>query len=579
MAPAVPARRTGLLARVPLPLLVIGAVLVLSLVVTWSYEASNTVVPGQGLGSFTLSDYLSVFGSWSETTEVQAEPADGSSVEQGQPLAGPMVQPHALPHSHAPHHNKHPGSHHVPAHGHSHKKNLTRHWSGIVSLVIFVGGYFLVIMEDKLQPYFRKSVPMTVAAGLIWAIVSIALDGGHGAVAAAARHNLLEFGEVFLFLLVAMTYISTMEELNVFQVLRAPLADNLTTAMLMGAVLTNIGRDQEQFIILGCINVVVAANAGGAFSPFGDITTLMMWQRGKLHIVQFFALVVPSIVNWVVPATIMSLYVPKGTPSRVTGELIMLAPGGIAVVLLFLCTISMTASFHSTFHLPPVLGMMTGLGFLQMYGFFGLRKARQKGPGSDHNAEWTSDSKDKSLTKGASKGDLKAATKIEPAIDSDEEKGAYHGEKAVDRMHPLNIFRQLEKAEWDTLLFFYGVVMCVGALGLIGYLDGISQLAYEDLGPTAANVMVGFLSAVVDNIPVMYAVLSTDPTMSVNQWLLVTLTAGVGGSILSVGSAAGVGLMGQARGMYTFKEHLKWSWAVILGYAASIMAHLVINGW
>lgn len=203
--------------------------------------------------------------------------------------------------------------------------------------------------------------------------------------------------------------------------------------------------------------MVVAANAGGAFSPFGDITTLMMWQRGKLHIVQFFALVVPSIVNWVVPATIMSLYVPKGTPSRVTGELIMLAPGGIAVVLLFLCTISMTASFHSTFHLPPVLGMMTGLGFLQMYGFFGLRKARQKvtshlffafglaaaqpgggcsaarpdmhnglnvaqGPGSDHNAEWTSDSKDKSLTKGASKGDLKAATKIEPAIDSDEEK-------------------------------------------------------------------------------------------------------------------------------------------------------------
>ncbi len=100
---------------------------------------------------------------------------------------------------------------------------------------------------------------------------------------------------------------------------------------------------------------------------------------------------------------------------------------------------------------------------------------------------------------------------------------------------------------------------------------------YLDLGPTTANVLVGILSAIVDNIPVMFAVLTMDPHMSHGQWLLVTLTAGVGGSLLSIGSAAGVALMGTARGVYTFGNHLKWTWAVALGYAASIAVHLWIN--
>ena len=100
---------------------------------------------------------------------------------------------------------------------------------------------------------------------------------------------------------------------------------------------------------------------------------------------------------------------------------------------------------------------------------------------------------------------------------------------------------------------------------------------YVDLGATGANILVGILSAIVDNIPVMFAVLSMNPDMPLGQWLLVTLTAGVGGSLLSIGSAAGVALMGQARGKYTFFTHLKWTPAIALGYAASILAHLWIN--
>ncbi len=119
--------------------------------------------------------------------------------------------------------------------------------------------------------------------------------------------------------------------------------------------------------------------------------------------------------------------------------------------------------------------------------------------------------------------------------------------------------------------------MCVGALSIIGYLALVSQFMYVEMGPTFANVMVGILSAIVDNIPVMFAVLTMEPEMSQGQWLLATLTAGVGGSMLSIGSAAGVALMGQARGKYTFFVHLKWTWAIALGYAASIFVHMFIN--
>ena len=126
-------------------------------------------------------------------------------------------------------------------------------------------------------------------------------------------------------------------------------------------------------------------------------------------------------------------------------------------------------------------------------------------------------------------------------------------------------------------MFFYGVIMCVGGLGAFGYLAIGSEWLYGGLGHTTANILIGFASAIIDNIPVMFAVLEMQPQMSSGQWLLVTLTAGVGGSLLSIGSAAGVAVMGQAKGRYTFFGHLKWTWAIALGYAASIATHLWIN--
>ncbi|MEA3361885.1 MAG: sodium:proton antiporter NhaD [Thermodesulfobacteriota bacterium] len=450
--------------------------------------------------------------------------------------------------------------------------NMTGTALGIFALILFVGAYCLVIFEEQL--HLRKSKPVLFAAGIIWVLVALAYIGigdthtAHNAI----KHNLIEYAELFLFLLVAMTYINSMDERNVFQALRSwlvsrgftlrtvfwvtgvlaffisPIADNLTTALLMGAVAMAVAGNNKKFLVVACINIVVAANAGGAFSPFGDITTLMVWQKAKVEFAEFFAIFIPSLVNWLVPAIIMSLTVAKERP-QASDEAIKMKLGAKRVMFLFLCTIVTAVSFHNFLHLPPATGMMLGLGYLGFFGFWLKKKEHRVGTG-DLPLDITGHNPDEHKVPVA------------------------HGHGSATG---FDLFRKIARAEWDTLLFFYGVILCVGGLGQFGYLAMASEAMYVGLGHTGANVLVGFLSAIVDNIPVMFAVLTMDPHMSHGQWLLVTLTAGVGGSMLSIGSAAGVALMGSARGIYTFGAHLKWSWAIALGYAASIVAHLFIN--
>jgi Na+/H+ antiporter NhaD/arsenite permease-like protein len=426
--------------------------------------------------------------------------------------------------------------------------NLTASWFGYLSLAVFLLAYVLVIFEEATE--LRKSKPVLIAAGLIWALIGMAYTmAGHSPVAeAAAQHVIFEYGELFLFLLVAITYVNTLEERRVFDVLRVKLTerglsyrqlfwltgilafflssvlDNLTTALIIGAVVLAVGAASPKFIAISCVSIVVAANAGGAFSPFGDITTLMVWQKGKLEFFEFFALFVPSLVNWLVPAALMHFAIPDETP-KPAAEKVWMKPGAIGVVVLFSLTITTAVAFRNFLGLQPALGMMLGLGYLQIWAYFLQRKGRR-----------------------------------------------YSNDDMV-----LNSFSQIERVEWDTLLFFFGIIFAVGGLGVLGYLTFANTYLYGEFGATIANVTIGVLSAIVDNIPLVFAVLTMNPDMSHGQWLLVTLTAGVGGSLLSIGSAAGVALMGKAQGKYTFMSHLKWAWAVALGYAASIMVHIVLN--
>ena len=426
--------------------------------------------------------------------------------------------------------------------------DLTTHWAGILSVILFVAAYVAVVFEDRL--HMRKSKPVLLAAGLIWALIGVAYmqAGQSDRVHSHAVEIIAEYGELFLFLLVAITYVNTLEERRGFEVLRGWLVgmglsyrqlfvltgilafflsavlDNLTTALVMGTVVLALGKTSPRFVAVGCVSIVVASNAGGAFSPFGDITTLMVWQKGKLGFFEFFALFLPSLVNWAVPAAIMFFAVPKTKP-EVDGRLVIAKPGVWGVAVLFALTILTAVCFKNFLNLPPAMGMMLGLGYLQMWSYYLSRK----------------------------------------------------GNRMDDQDMILDAFKEIERVEWDTLLFFFGIIFAVGGLGVLGYLALSSQVLYVGLGATPANIIIGALSAIVDNIPLMFAVLTMDPAMSDGQWLLVTLTCGVGGSLLSIGSAAGVALMGTARGQYTFMSHLKWSWAVALGYGASIWAHMLVN--
>ncbi len=426
---------------------------------------------------------------------------------------------------------------------------LTGTERGIYTVLIFVIAYCFVMAEEFTG--LRKSKPVILAAGIIWAhaaVLASSIGVSTEALHEAFEFNLKEYAALMLFLLVAMTYINAMAERNVFEALRSwmvhkkfgfkklfwitgvitfflsAVADNLTSALLVGAVVMAVGGNNDKFVAIGLTNLVVAANAGGAFSPFGDITTLMVWQAEHAEFFDFFNLFIPSVVNYLVPAVFMYMAVPDEQPQATEEGVIELKPGAIQVCVLFLLTIVTAVSFKQVLHLPPFMGMMVGLSVLMIYGF--------------------------------------------------RLKSLYRSEDGSS----FDIFQKVRDAEWDTLFFFFGVVFAVGGLGYIGYLELLSGAMYDGLGQTGANILVGVMSAIVDNIPVMFAVLGMNLDMDLYQWLLVTLAAGVGGSMLSIGSAAGVALMGQSNHKYTFFSHLKWAPAIAAGYVASIFVHYLING-
>ncbi|MCB1782625.1 MAG: sodium:proton antiporter NhaD [Alphaproteobacteria bacterium] len=423
--------------------------------------------------------------------------------------------------------------------------HMQMHPGAMLCIVVFILSYALVFAEEYI--HMRKSKPVMLGAGIIWVIIAIIAPSygiGHEQVRKAVFSGLEEYASLLLFLLAAMTYISALEERQVFNVLKnkligmglnlrqlfwatgtlaffiSPVADNLTTALVLGTVAVAVGAGNGKFITLACINVVNAANAGGAFCPFGDITTLMVWQAEKVEFFEFFDLFIPSAVCYLVPAIIMSFFIPKDKPLP-PKDTATLKPGAMQILFLGIMTIGMAVTFEQALGLPPFVGMMTGMSLLMIYSWI-----------------------------------------IQYVQNSDRD---------------FDILDNVASAEWDTLLFFFGVIFSVGGLGYIGYLEVASHVLYGDWGATNANIAVGFLSAIVDNIPVMFAVLTMDPDMPHFQWMLVTLTAGIGGSLLSIGSAAGVALMGVGRGYYTFFSHLRWTPVIAIGYAAAIAAHFIFN--
>ena len=432
--------------------------------------------------------------------------------------------------------------------------DLTSEWTAWICVLIFILAYFMVFGEGRLS--LKKSKPMLIASGLIWIFVAISYNNaGETHTAEVLFRQALEFYiELFLFLLASTTYLNAMSERGVFANIRhavlsrgsslktvywvcgvltfffSALLANFAVALVLASVLLIVGRDNIKFIVCGSVNLVVAANAGGCFSPFGDVTTLMIWQNELINLEDFPKLFLPSLVNWLVPAIILSF----GFESRMSsysGERTHMSKGAWIVSGLFVFTLFSSIIVKQVFHLPAVIGMMTGLGLLKFYGYFLKRR-----------------------------GVTHLSTVSTPGLQV-----------------KFDIFRSLERSEWDTLMFLYGVIASISGLAALGYLDIVSSTFYGQMGATNASILLGLFSAFIDNSAVMYSVILMHPDMSHWHWLLITLTAGVGGSLLSIGSAAGVVIMGFSEGRYTILSHLKWAWAIALGYIASIATHYIMN--
>lgn len=430
---------------------------------------------------------------------------------------------------------------------------MINHPASVIAIITFALAYLLVVLEEFI--HLRKSKPVIFAASIIWLIIAYISQKNDISITTLIRLNILEYAELLLFLLVAMIYINAINEYNFFSWINnkfislgfsfkkifwltgflsffiSPIADNLTTAMIMSSIIISVGKSNKKFITLSCINIVIASNAGGAFSPFGDITTLMVWQKGILNFYDFFKIFIPSFISYIIPSLILSIFLPKSKIIS-TNKNVKMHLGCKRIILLFILTITTSIFLHYLLHLPPVIGMMFGFSYLQIFSYY---------------------------------------MKI--------------SKFNVEEKIKFDIFRLIQNVEWDTLFFFYGIIMCVGGLSTIGYLNFLSDIVYFEWGSyffyihhqTLANIIFGCLSAIIDNIPIMFAIITMKPIMSEGQWLLATLTSGIGGSLLSVGSAAGIAVMGQSKGYYTFFSHLKWSWAILIGYLLSIYSHIFIN--
>lgn len=442
--------------------------------------------------------------------------------------------------------------------------DLTHHIVGYLAVLVTVASYIAAMSEEVIE--LRKSKPMVLGAALAWFAICIyyAVNGQAKVASLAFESNLLAYVELLLFILVSMTYLNTMEERGIFDALRifllnkrysyrqlfwitgtlafvlSTIINGLAIGLLMGAVASAVGKKQPKFVALACVNVVVAANAGGTFSPLGGISTLFVWQHGILQFTDFFHLAIPCVVNFVVSASIMHFFIPKETPD-VSPQAINLRRGAKWVIALFALTLMITVCSNVFLLLPPAAGMMAGLGILQFFNFYLNKTAHEEESDFAH---------------------------VYKLFQLDVPK--------KNSKQTFDVFKNVGHIDWDTLLFFYGAMMLIGAIGFVGYLDAIAHFLFGQMNPSIANILIGLSSAFVDNGTLMFAVLSMHPPIHAGQWLLLTLTLGVGGSLLAIGSAPGVGMLGQIK-EYSFGFHLRWMPAVLLGYFASIAVHFWVN--
>lgn len=419
-----------------------------------------------------------------------------------------------------------------------------------IILLIFCLCYTLIIIEDKVK--IKKSTISIFFASIIWIFIALTFQekGENELINYKIKDILNKYCELFLFLFTIITYVKIIKKIGIIDLIKkklisnntsykklfwitgllaffiSPIADNLTTAIIVCSIIISIDKHNKNFINLTSINIVIAANAGGVFSPFGDITTLMIWQNNLIKFTSFFNIFIPSLINFLIPSLIISLKIENKNVDINTKETHFKNNTKIIVILLFFITIISTILIQIYVKMPSVIGIMFGFSLLNIFEYINNKK-----------------------------------------------------------IYKNFVFKEIKNIDWDTLLFFYGIMLCIGSISITGIIENASNYIYYDMikninleyKHAIANTLVGLISSIIDNIPITLALLEMNIHMSEGQWLLITLTTGTGGSLTSIGSSAGIALMGYTKGTYNFLSHLKLTWAILIGYIASIFTHLIIN--
>jgi len=416
-------------------------------------------------------------------------------------------------------------------------------------IIVFLLGYLLIVLEHPFR--IDKTAPALIMGVITWAIYILNAHHVH-VVSEQFMHHLGEISSIIFFLLGAMTIVEIIDIHDGFHVIinkitttnkrkliwticvltffLSAILDNLTTAIVMGSLLTKLVKNREERLMFAGM-VVISANAGGAWSPIGDVTTTMLWIKGQISILPVIKSVfLPSLVCMLVPLAVVSIKM-KGELERVKVTTIYKTTAMERRTVLFLGVglLLLVPVFKIVTHLPPFMGMFFGVGVL-----------------------WF-------------------VTDI------------MHVRKRSDEKTPLSVFTALSRVDTASVLFFFGILAAIAALESIGTLQKLAIFLDNSLGNIDVIVLaIGVLSAIVDNVPLVAAAQGMYPMEIFEQdnhlWHFIAYSAGTGGSMLIIGSAAGVAIMGILK--IDFIWYLrKIGWLAFIGYMAGAGVYLAFHYW
>jgi Na+/H+ antiporter NhaD/arsenite permease-like protein len=407
-----------------------------------------------------------------------------------------------------------------------------------VILTLVIISFLMIITEDLI--HINKAKTTLFFGTLCWVIAFIfpinndlANETTH-----QLNENLLEIATLWLFLMSAMTFVAYLNSkgfisalvqrilperiserglmfvIAIFAFVFSSFADNVTATLVSIAVVMNLQLEVKKRLKYATL-IIFSVNSGGVSLITGDVTTLMIFLENKVTISNLLILILPSFLGVLTLASLLSM--------KLSGEVklakarIKIEKSDIAIALIFVLTISGTLLANVLFHIPPVLSFLFGLSIMFLVADLLPNKNNQDA---------------------------------------------------------LNYIREVE---YDALLFFLGVLLLVGILKEIGVLDGFTQL-YQYLPAITVNYLVGFMSSVIDNVPLTAALLKSGVDMKITEWLMLTYATGVGGSILVIGSAAGIIAMSKVKGL-NFISYLRNAIYLIIAYTVGYIGVYFAANW